>query len=119
MGATKKAYTEQDLSYLEDTFYVLNGKWKFLIISAMCNGCCRFVELGRAIPKITTRMLSKELKELEANKLVERIVHDDYPVRIEYHPTAYCLSMQPIIDEMIKWGRQHRKKIMSVLSKKD
>lgn len=112
MATKKKSYTAKDLLHLQDTFYVLSGKWKFIIISKMCNGSCRFADIQRAIPKITSRMLSKELKELETNKLVKRIVHDDYPVRIEYHPTDYCLSMQPIIDEMIKWGRQHRKKIM-------
>jgi len=108
---SKKVYTEMEMKYVQDTLYVLSGKWKLLIIFALCNGNCRFMEIYKSIHQITTRMLSKELKELEANKLVERIIHDDYPIWAEYKPTAYCLTMQPIIDEMIKWGKRHRKKI--------
>lgn len=77
----------------------------------MCNGSHRFGNIVQAIPKITARVLSKELKALEINKLVKKIAQDEYPIRFEYHPTAYCLSMQPIVDEMIKWGRRHRNKI--------
>lgn len=108
---TKKVYTEREMRYVQDTLYVLSGKWKLLIIFALCNGNSRFMEIYKSIPKITTRMLSKELKELEINKLVERIIHDEYPIWAEYKPTAYCLTMQPIIDEMINWAKQHRKKI--------
>ena len=56
--------------YVQDTLYVLGGKWKLLIILALSNGNSRFTEIRKSIPKITTRMLSKELKELEINKLI-------------------------------------------------
>ncbi|MBO9730744.1 MAG: helix-turn-helix transcriptional regulator [Chitinophaga sp.] len=108
---TKRIYTEKEMCYVQDTLYVLSGKWKLLIIFSLCNGNNRFMEIHKKIPRITTRMLSKELKDLEANKLIKRIIHDEYPLWIEYKPTTYCLSMQPIIEEMIKWGKQHRIKI--------
>jgi DNA-binding HxlR family transcriptional regulator len=57
-------------------------------------------------------MLSKELKDMELNKLVNRIVFPDTPVLIEYQPTAYCRTFGNIIQEMINWGRAHRKVII-------
>jgi DNA-binding HxlR family transcriptional regulator len=57
-------------------------------------------------------MLSKELKDMELNKLVNRKVNPDSPVLIEYLPTAYCRTFGNIIQEMINWGREHRKVII-------
>jgi DNA-binding HxlR family transcriptional regulator len=54
-------------------------------------------------------MLSKELKEMEMNKLVKRTVYDESPVLVEYEPTEYCRSFGKIIIEMINWGREHRR----------
>lgn len=57
-------------------------------------------------------MLSKELKEMEMNKLVRRNVYTDTPVLIEYEPTEYCWSFGNIIEAMIKWGREHRQVVV-------
>ena len=109
----KQNYTEKDMMYVQDTLYVLGGKWKLLIILALSNGDNRFTEIRKSIPKITTRMLSKELKELEINKLIARTVHDDYPVWIEYSFTEYSKALAPIIAEMIKWSGNHIKEIFN------
>ncbi|WP_449399484.1 winged helix-turn-helix transcriptional regulator [Chryseobacterium wanjuense] len=68
--------------------------------------------MERSIPGITTRMLSKELKDMEMNKLVKRTVYPETPVLIEYEPTEYCRTFGKIISEMINWGREHRKVIV-------
>jgi DNA-binding HxlR family transcriptional regulator len=52
---------------------------------------------------------TKELKDLEANKLIIRIVHDGHPVAIEYKLTSHSFTLTPVVDEMIKWGKQHSK----------
>lgn len=96
------------MKYVQDTLYVISGKWKMMIILAICAGNNRFKEIQRAIPDITPRMLSKELKELEQNKLVVRKVYDESPVLIEYGTTPYCKSFGAIIHEMIRWGKEHR-----------
>jgi DNA-binding HxlR family transcriptional regulator len=57
-------------------------------------------------------MLSKELKDMEMNKLVNRTVYPETPVLIEYEPTEYCRTFGNIISEMINWGREHRKVIV-------
>lgn len=96
---------------LQDTIYVVGGKWKLPIINSMCNGNKRFREIARSIPGISTRMLSRELKEMEANGLIRRTVYDDMPVTVEYTVTDYCRSFGDIILEMIRWGKTHRKRI--------
>ena len=102
---------QEEIQALQDTLYVLGGKWKLPIINSICNGNKRFRNIERSIPGITTRMLSKELKEMTANQLIKRTVIDDTPVSIEYTSTDYCRSFGDIILEMIKWGKQHRQKL--------
>lgn len=99
---------DEELRALQDTLYFIGGKWRIPIINSICNGNRRFREIERSIPGITTRMLSRELKEMEMSKLVKRNVYADTPVLIEYQPTEHCRSFGKIIQEMINWGRSHR-----------
>lgn len=111
---TKKSaedYGCPDMKYIHDTLYVINGKWKMLIIVSLRNGNHRYRDIARSIPGITFRMLSKELKEMELNKLVSRTVYDETPVLIEYRLTAYAKTLWPLLGEMIRWGKNHRKVI--------
>jgi len=105
---------KEEVQALQDTIYVIGGKWKLPIINSLCNGNKRFRDIQRSIPGITTRMLSRELKEMEANQLLKRTVSPDSLVMVEYTVTSYCKSFGDIILEMIKWGKQHRKKIKEV-----
>ncbi|MEN0050902.1 MAG: helix-turn-helix domain-containing protein, partial [Bacteroidota bacterium] len=93
---------------------VISGKWKFPIITALCHEELRYSELEKRIPKITPRMLSKELKELELNNLIERKVYDTIPVRVTYKRTEFSTTLLPVITELIKWGIAHREKIMNI-----
>lgn len=97
---------------VNDTMNVLNGKWKLPIIGSLLYGKKRFKELGREIPKITPRMLSKELKDLEANGIVSRTVYDTIPVSVEYELTKSGNSLNTVLDSMIAWGLQHRKTVV-------
>jgi DNA-binding HxlR family transcriptional regulator len=99
------------IKYVQDTLYVISGKWKLPILMSMYDDTSRFRDLQRSIPAITTRVLSKELKDLEANKLIIRTVHDTYPVSITYTLTPYSFTLTPVVDEMVKWGERHRRKI--------
>jgi len=96
---------------LQDTLYVVGGKWKMVILSILVRfGTKRFGELVRHTG-ISARMLSKELDEMEQNKLVSRRVCDTKPVTVEYSATAYSKSLKEVIDAMIRWGKTHKKKI--------
>ena len=97
---------------LSDTLNVVSGKWKLPIVAALLRGKNRFKDLQENVEKITPRMLSKELKELEINGIVERKVYDQTPVLIEYELTASGRSFTNVIDAMIDWGLEHRKEVM-------
>lgn len=97
------------IGYVQETLAVISGKWKVPILMSMYAGKSRFRDLQRCVPNITTRVLSKELKDLEANKLIIRIVNDTYPVTIDYKLTTFSFTLTPVVDEMIKWGKQHTK----------
>lgn len=93
---------------LTDTLNVINGKWKLTIIASLLHGKIRFKDLQDNIDKITPRMLSKELKELEINGIIERKVYNQTPVLIEYLLTASGKQITSVIDAMIDWGMIHR-----------
>ncbi|MBD2705252.1 helix-turn-helix transcriptional regulator [Spirosoma sp. BT702] len=111
-GLANPRNQRQEVQALQDTIYVIGGKWKLPIINSICNGNRRFREIERSIPGITTRMLSRELKEMEANGLILRTVIPTTPVGVEYISTEYCQSFGRIILEMINWGKQHRERLM-------
>ncbi|UXP30906.1 helix-turn-helix transcriptional regulator [Reichenbachiella agarivorans] len=97
---------------VQDALYVLSGKWKLPIIISLTFGNKRFSEMAKEIPKITDRMLSKELRELEMNQLIKRTVYDSIPVIVEYSLTDHGKSLSPVIDVLYQWGKEHRQKII-------
>lgn len=101
----------QILKPVRDTLDVISGKWKLLIIISLNAGNKRFTEIERSIPKLTSKVLAKELKELEQNGLLERIVKDTYPVCIEYYPTAHAETLTSVVESLKDWGENHRKHI--------
>jgi DNA-binding HxlR family transcriptional regulator len=107
----KELNIEQKIKYVQDTLFVISGKWKLPIMMAVNNGNIRFRDIQRAVPHITTRVLSKELKDLVENRLLKRTVQDSLPVSVTYTVTPYCKSLKPMVDEMIKWGENHRKEL--------
>lgn len=94
---------------VNDTINVINGKWKLPIIGSLLFGKKRFTEMEREIPKITPRMLSKELRDLEANGIVTRTVYNTIPVTVEYELTESGKSFSKVLDVMLEWGLEHRK----------
>lgn len=94
---------------VNDTLNVISGKWKLPIIGTLMYGKKRFKEMERDIPKITPRMLSKELKDLEANGIVSRTVIDTTPVTVEYELTESGITFKKVLDVMVEWGLDHRK----------
>lgn len=98
---------------IQDALEILSGKWKLPILVALMFDVKRFSDLSKEIPKITDRMLSKELKDLEMNKLVKRTVYDTFPVTVEYTMTEYGRSLKKVIEALGEWGEKHREKIMS------
>ncbi len=96
---------------VRDTLDVIGGKWKILILISIWEGNKHFREIERSIPKLSTKVLSKELKDMEANKLIKRAVINGFPVRTEYTPTEHSKTLEKVIVELHDWGLNHRAKI--------
>lgn len=103
---------KKEMMAIHDAMDVLNGKWKIHIISSICHyNKRRFTDILNDIVGISNKMLSKELKELEINKLVERTVLDTHPITVQYELTKHGKTLQTIINNLTDWGIEHRKEI--------
>ncbi|MEZ2334203.1 winged helix-turn-helix transcriptional regulator [Mucilaginibacter sp. RCC_168] len=100
-------------SAVRDALYVLNGKWKLPLIATLADGPLRFNDIQRALGEITPKILSKELKELELNEFVKRNVFSTTPVTVTYEATPYSQTLGPVLEELQKWGKQHRERIIA------
>lgn len=109
--AHSKETCARSIGAIQDTLYVINGKWKLPIIVALTPGPKRFSELKAELSEITPKILSKELKELELKEFVTRTVYATAPVTVEYELTRYSESLNDIISSMREWGIQHRRRI--------
>jgi DNA-binding HxlR family transcriptional regulator len=96
---------------VRDALEVLNGKWKLPIIVALSFGSKRFKEISKEVNGITDKMLSKELKDLEMNKLVKRTIYHTFPPTVEYSITEHGQSLKKVVNELKDWGLKHRRKI--------
>lgn len=91
---------------------VLGGKWKCLILWHLgTKGTLRFQALRKYIPNITPKMLTQQLRELEADRLVLRKVYAEIPPKVEYSMTEMGESFMPILEQMCKWGEDYYREI--------
>lgn len=88
----------------------IGGKWKVLIIYAISKNCNRFSLMQKAMPGISKQMLVNQLRELEEDKIVERMVYAEVPPRVEYKITKYGQSLMPVINVIQDWGLNDLKK---------
>ncbi|QHS23995.1 helix-turn-helix transcriptional regulator [Virgibacillus sp. MSP4-1] len=99
---------EPELCRVEDALGILVGKWKpIILLHLLKEGTQRFSELKRNVPGITQKMLTKQLRELEEEDIVERVVYPQVPPKVEYSITEYGKSLQPILEAMHEWGKKH------------
>ena len=90
---------------VELTLQIIGGKWKPIIVHRLnAEGVLRFSEVKRSIPNITQKMLTQQLRELEADGIVHREVYPQVPPKVEYSLTEMGTSVVPIIEIMCKWG---------------
>ena len=97
---------------ISDAMSLLSGKWKFHILGTLIEGNrLGFMDLLREIDGIGTKMLSKELQDLEMNNLVSRTVMNTKPITVEYSITEYGKTLSSLIDELANWGIEYRKSV--------
>jgi DNA-binding HxlR family transcriptional regulator len=97
---------------ISDTMEILNGKWKMSIIACLCYQPMRYSELLKEVKGISGKMLSRELKDLEMNELIERNVLNTAPVAVEYRITDYGKSLKQLTNTIADWGLMHRQRII-------
>lgn len=98
------------ITAIKDTMEILSGKWKFHILGTLMEGGkMRFMDLLREVDGVAAKMLSKELQDMEINQLVSRTVLNTKPITVEYEVTEYGRTLEPIINEIAKWGTAYRK----------
>ncbi|WP_284139113.1 MULTISPECIES: winged helix-turn-helix transcriptional regulator [unclassified Virgibacillus] len=96
------------------------GKWKPIILfHLMENGTMRFNELRRKIPKITQKMLTSQLRELESHSIVNRKVYPQVPPKVEYSLTEYGEKIIPILNSMQEWGSSHKEHLKELNNNND
>lgn len=89
---------------MELTLNLIGGKWKSLILWHLGEKTMRFSELRRTLPQVTQKMLTQQLRELEDNALVNRVVYTQIPPKVEYSLTEAGKSLLPILSMLNEWG---------------
>lgn len=93
---------------VETALEILVGKWKPIILYQLfSNGTMRFSEIQRALPDITKKMLTMQLRELEYHDIVNRKIYHQIPPKVEYSITEYGYRMTPLLQAMNDWGMAH------------
>jgi DNA-binding HxlR family transcriptional regulator len=93
---------------VETTLLLIGEKWKVLILRELITGTKRFGELKKAIPAISQKMLTQQLRAMEDDNLIIRTVYPEVPPRVEYSLTETGYSLKIVLDAMGAWGEQYK-----------
>ena len=92
---------------IEEAIRRLDGRWKLVILFHLFGGkTLRFSDLERAIPGISQKMLTQQLRQLEGDRIVTRTVHAEVPPKVEYRLTEWGQSLCPVLDKLLTWAEQ-------------
>ncbi len=95
---------------VETTLMLIGDKWKVLILRDLMNGTKRFGELKKSIGKVSQKVLTAQLRDMEEKGLVNRKVYAEVPPRVEYTLTDTGYSLKPVLDAMWAWGDAYKAK---------
>ena len=96
---------------VETTLTLISDKWKVLILRDLLSGTKRFGELKKSIGHVTQKVLTAQLRQMEESGLLTRTVYAEVPPRVEYTLTELGYSLKPILDAMLVWGENYKKKV--------
>lgn len=111
MSRKTRGDSTQTRCTIETTAGLIGGRWKAVVIFHLLSGTLRFGELRRLLPNATARMLTLQLRELEADGLVHRKVFAEVPPRVEYTLTNEGKSLGPIVTAMGAWGKAYERRV--------
>lgn len=92
---------------VEAALGLIGGKWKGILLYHLMSGTLRFNEIRKRVPGVTQRMLTTQLRELEADGLILRVVYPQVPPRVEYSLSDRGRTLQPVIMALKAWGERH------------
>lgn len=95
---------------VETTLTLIGDKWRVLILRDLMGGVKRFGELRRSVGNVTQKVLTAQLRAMEESGLVSRKVYAEVPPRVEYTLTETGYSLRPVLDAMMSWGEEYKKK---------
>ena len=96
---------------VETTLTLIGDKWKVLMLRDLMSGTKRFGELKKSIGTVSQKVLTAQLRDMEANGLVHRDVYAEVPPRVEYSLTELGQSLKPILDAMWNWGEDYKNSV--------
>ena len=106
-----KQYKNKKIKYpIELVVFLLGDKWKFIILCKLLKGTKRFSEIEKSIGNISPKVLTQQLKDLEAFGFISRKTYDQIPPRVEYSVTEFGKTLVPIMRAMFDWGMEHSDK---------
>jgi DNA-binding HxlR family transcriptional regulator len=101
---------------VQNVLRVLEGRWKLIILFQLFGGQVRrFSDLERSIPGISQKMLIQQLRQLESDGVVGRIVHHQVPPKVEYHLTEWGQALCPALDALLLWAEDAPEEVRSGL----
>tara|TARA_B110000503_G_scaffold50022_1_gene81112 strand:- start:1024 stop:1365 length:342 start_codon:yes stop_codon:yes gene_type:complete len=106
--------TKQLNNPIVNSLWLISGKWKISIIYNLRRGPIRFGELKRILSPITQQMLTKQLREMERDQLIDRKVFEVIPPKVEYSLTPFGKSLNPVLDSWCKWGTENQTLIKTI-----
>ena len=104
---------------VEATLEVIGGKWKGVILFHLLTGTKRFNELRRLMPNVSQRMLTRQLRELEYSKVIERTIYPEVPPKVEYSLNEFGRTLEPILKTLKNWGSKYLDEIVEIHHKQN
>lgn len=95
---------------VETTLLLINDKWKVLILRDLLQETKRFSELKKSLGQVSQKVLTSQLRQMEASGLISRTVYAQVPPRVEYSLTDLGRSLKPVLDAMVCWGEYYQQK---------
>lgn len=95
---------------VETTLMLISDRWKVLIIRDLLDGTKRFGEIKKSVGNISQKVLTSNLRSMEKSGLLNRKVYPEVPPRVEYTLTETGYSLKPVLDAMVAWGTEYKRK---------
>src|ERR1700731_4301607 len=98
--------------------FLLGGKWKALILFHLAHGTRRYGELRRAVGNVSDKVLIQQLKELQADRIIDRVDFGEIPPKVEYSLTAFGRSLGRALAPLCEWGTRYSRSVEAIMARR-